>query len=400
MTSRDLSRFYIFFFRSAALGIKAVFMLFAARALSSAQYGHFVLFLSNMAIILSLIGINLNQYTFRKIHTHSKLSDLIADHFSSIALTGSILLILISFFSSALGLGDYILFFVLITFLEHMTNETYFLLLPLGKPLLANVIFLVKVLGSYGLMILYFFTVPDGQASLKTCFTIWLCSDVLISTLLLLKYPPKKKFSLETLKTGWKTGLVYLGIAVLTKSFYNLDKIYLSHSESIDNVGHYGMIFSIAWTVHTLIEASVTGPEIQNFLTSPKNKKHLVKVILKTIMLYSLLWLIMGVAYPYIVIALKKPELGHLQTLLHLILGSGLIYSVCLCFSMNLYTLHKDKSILASSIMSFLLLIGLMTWNSQTMINVALNLIFVSATYLILLISFYLSINFDSHASE
>lgn len=399
MTSRDLSRFYIFFFRSAALGIKAVFMLFAARALSPAQYGEFVLFLSNMAIILSFLGINLNQYTSRKIHNSSNLNKLVTDHFLSVALTGFVFLIVISLFSGSLGLSSFIFFFFLITFLEHMTNEAYFLLLPLGKPLLANVIFFTKVLGSYGLMILYFFSVPNGEADLKTCFTIWLVSNALVGFFLLIKYPPRINLSLQILKTGWKTGLVYLGIAVLTKSFYNLDKIYLSHSQSLDNVGHYGMIFSIAWTIHTLVEASLIGPAIQNFLVKPKDHQRLIRLILKTTAMYTVLWLMLWIAYPFIVSLLKKPELVELQTLLHLLLATGLLYSICLCFSMNLYTLHKDKSILLSSLLSFVLLIALMTWNSQTMINVAWNLIIVSATYMVLLISIYKSINFDSHAN-
>jgi O-antigen/teichoic acid export membrane protein len=400
MTSLDLSRFYIFFFRSAALGIKAVFMLFAARALSSAQYGQFVLFLSNMAIILSFLGINLNQYTSRKIHNSSNLNELVTDHFLSVALTGFFFLIVISIFSGSLGITSFIFYFFLITFLEHMTNEAYFLLLPLGKPLLANVIFFVKVLGSYGLMIIYFFSTKNGEAELKTCFTIWLVSNAIVGIFLLIKYPPKIKFQFQVLKTGWKTGLVYLGIAVVTKSFYNLDKIYLSQSQSLENVGYYGMVFSIAWTVHTLVEASLIGPAIQKFLIQPKDHQRLIRLILKTTTLYAVLWLMLWAAFPYIVSLLNKPELVELRTLLNLLLATGLLYSISLCFSMNLYTLHKDKSILISSLMSFVLLIGLMMWSSQTMSNIAWNLILVSVTYLVLLISIYKSINFDSHAKE
>lgn len=399
MTSHDLNRFYIFFFRSAALGIKAVFLLFAARALSSSQYGQFVLFLSNMAIILSLIGINLNQYTFRKLHQTSDLDELVTDHFSSVALTGFFFLAAIFIFSKSLGLQDFILFFIFITFLEHLTNEAYFLLLPLGKPLLANIIFFTKVLGSYGLMILYFYMVPDGTAQLKVCFSIWLISNLIISLGLIFRYPPTRSFNFQTLKAGWKTGLVYLGIAVLTKSFYNLDKIYLSHSQSMEKVGQYGMIFSIAWTIHTLVETSIIGPEIKNFLINPKDHKRLIKLIMKSTFLYSILWLMIGLAFPYIVLALQKPQLNELQMVLHLILVTGLLYSISLCFSMNLYTLKKDKSILFISVLSFIVMIILMTLNSDTMFKVAWDLIFVTSTYLVLLIIIYFGIKTDSHAN-
>lgn len=397
MKLEKLSHFYILFFRSSAIGVKAIFMLLAARALSSHQYGEFVVFLSNMAILLSLLGLNLNQFTNRHLSNHHSPSSLITDHFISVGLTGLILLTLVAFLGPTLGIVNSLWFFLGITFLEHMTNEAYFLLLPMGKPLFANIVLFLKVMGSYGLICLYFFFAPNGKSDLSTIFTIWITSSLALSIFLLIKYPPKKIKTIEVLRKGWKVGLIYLVISVLTKSFYNLDKVFLSHSQNLEVVGLYGMMFSIAWTIHTLVEASLIGPSIKDFLQSPKDNLLLRNLVIKVISSYGVLWLILTFCLPLITRLLNKPELQDMSIFLHLFLLAGFLYSVCLCFSMKLYVIQKDHFILISSILSFGVFITCMLTNNSTGLAIATNIIIVSVCYLTCLLSFFY---FDANRQE
>lgn len=379
------SNLLIFFFRTAGIGIKAIFMIFAVRALTSEQYGEFVIFLSNIALALSFLGINLNQYTSRKLPLAQDKEKLITDHFTSISLTGLVFLCFVPISKNLLGMNNTYHFFILIAFLEHLTYEAYCLLMPLGKALLANIILFIKFFGSYGMICIYFLLAPKGTITLSNVLLIWVASLILITGCLCIKFQPKLNLSFNVLKSGWKTGLVFLLVAIITKAFFNLDKIIISHYLPLNEVGIYGMIFSIAWTVHTLVEASLISPSLNQFLKSPDENKSLIKLLIKISVLYVVLWFIMAIGFEYITILLHKPELNNYKEYLHLFLLAGYFYTACLCVSMKLYVQHKDRTILISSILSLFFFIILMALNRNNGVSIAQNLVLVSFFYLIFL---------------
>lgn len=374
----------IFLLRSFSLLLKGSLLIVLSQFLTEKDYGQMVLFNSTMAVFLVFMGLNLHQYTAKLVYkTHD--ASIINNHLCIITVSGLTFLSITPFISDFLGLNNITYFFIGITFLEHINNEIYNILLPVGKSVEANIVFSIKTFLTIGiaLLALYFF---KQHRSLELVLKIWLISILMFSIFLFIRIKPRLKIDFNLLKQGWRIGFIFLFINIITKLFFNADKQIISHLFSLERTSHYGLVFSIAWTIPTILETTFISPSIKAFLSSSSHSNLIKKILFKISISYISLATVLIFTLPHLFTVLKKDYSQIYSLWMTAILIAGYFYLCALTISMSLYSRGKEKLILLSAIISIFFYIFLMGFRNSEISHILNNLIITNLVFLLLLV--------------
>jgi O-antigen/teichoic acid export membrane protein len=380
----------ILIIRALSIGLKTSFIFFAAKFLNLEDFGKLALINTAMSLMLCVMSVNFISYTSRYLIETSDFKKGISNHFLFTSFMA-----LVSFLASPLLIkyggidSGIIITFLLILFLEHLTTEVFRVLIPLNKIVQANIVHFLKVSCSSFFPLIIIFS-KNGEANLETVLDTWLISlTVLVIALAIfyIKYSHLKelKFSLSFIKSGLKTSFVYLAISILGRSLFTIDKFIVNSVSGTTEVGIYSFYYSMAFTMQTLVETSFITPSMYEMLKSSNLKKSYHELVIKVILAGSLIGGSLVFAKSFIFKILNKEDFLKDFNLLYIFIIAALNLSMALATMMPLYAKRRDREILISYFIAFILFVVLNIAHNTNIYSVALNMAFTSFILFIML---------------
>ncbi|MBL8370331.1 MAG: oligosaccharide flippase family protein [Burkholderiaceae bacterium] len=254
--------------RALTLFTRFALIFLLARILPPAEFGLFGLYFAGLQLATSFVGVDLYTYTTKQLTSKgANRSDLIAKHFGAII----ILLLLLSpvFASAFLVSNGAITGYIAVIFLMHLILEAISaeggrILVPLGRPLAADIILFVRSsLWVIPLIVAYF--VSPLQIDLIYVLLLWVSGSILASICTVRfigGYFDQEKYTTIDFKwihTAFFGSIIFLAGTLLFRSILGLDRFVVSWLLGLEVVGVYGLYASVCLGVLGLIESSVSA---------------------------------------------------------------------------------------------------------------------------------------------
>ncbi len=345
--------------RAASMLIKAVFLFFSARHLSLEDFGGLTLVNTTISLALAFMGLNFHQYSARLIARQTDSREAVFNHLVFSAIAGLVCYSFLPLVASFAGVRTELLalFFGLL-YLEHMCNEAYNLLIPLNRPLAANLLYFTRTACAYVLPMGYIILHPSG-ADITTVMQIWATSLGALVLVLAVAYWRSLKGELPRLSwtfmsVGFRTCAIYLGVTVLGRMLLTLDKFLVAREHGEAEVGVYSFFFSLAWTIPTLVETAVILPATHEMLNTSRPDMTLLRLASKVILLSVALTAGFFALQGIVLHTLGKEAFEGQIELFYLFAGIGVIYSLCQAVTLLLYSRHRDTTILKAYLSAFI----------------------------------------------
>ena len=253
---------------------KLLLMVSIAKYLSLDDMGIYALIVAAISYAKFLLGFEFSYFSQRELLRSEKHNwvIMIRDQFVVFLFVYAIVLpLLLIIFYLHLIQWQYIVWFYVLLVLEHLNQEIFRLLVVLSKPVLANIVqFLNGGFWAFIFTFLVFFW--SGFRNLTTIWILWFAGGLLSLTIgafgfknlqwEIMKY---SKTNWLWIKTGIKTALPFLGIAMALKAIEFADRFFIQYYNGESSVGIYFFFISIAGLPLTIIDASIgitLGPQV------------------------------------------------------------------------------------------------------------------------------------------
>lgn len=347
--------------RSITLISKFVLLLYIAKYLSPSDLGIYGLINAAITMAIYFLGMDFYIYNTRELlkYAENQVSILIRDqlifHFLTYIFVLPLLLIL--FFINILP-WDYIIWFYILLVLEHLSQESYRILITLSKAVYANSVLFFRS-GAWCYVIIFLMMIEKLEKSLPTIWIGWIIG--ILCSLLVTYYALRKlvwqviwstSINWMWIKNGIYFSLPYLLGTISLKTVEYSDRFFLSYFYGVQQVGIYTLFSSIANVVQVFVFTGVISilyPKIiktyqQGNLTEYKllMNKMFVRSLLSGSICILLSYLLI---HPVLIIINKPIFFQHIETYWLLLIATFLIIT-SQCSHYELFVKEKHKEIL------------------------------------------------------
>ncbi|WP_095497547.1 lipopolysaccharide biosynthesis protein [Paraferrimonas haliotis] len=251
--------------RIAALGMRFIFLLLAAKTLSAEEYTRLGGINSLVMISIYFAGFDLyinlsRRLNDRTISSHEN-SSFITNYCYSLLACSSIVLAVVYFLDMPFMAG-YTAYILLIIVFEAIISECMRLLVATGKYIASNLIFLLK---TCWIIPFVYMSLAKGNYTLEYCINIWLfwVFNVSLLSLIILKDRFYIKFvsvkMLDILLEFKSTFVIFIS-SLSFLAINNVDKIYLATKDEHGLIREYFFISSLISVAITVIYSGVINP--------------------------------------------------------------------------------------------------------------------------------------------
>ncbi len=355
------------------LGLRGLTILFRfllvlglGKYYSTADLGLFGLFNTTVTIVIFFLGFDFYSYAHREILKKDKDNQLefITGSIAFFAITYLIVFpaCLIVFFFNVLPL-EYLFWFYIIVFFEHISQELYRLFILFGYQLFANVLLFIRVAVWVIPVIIYWLMKDFTGLDLNIIFWCWSVGSggsIVIGIVYLKRYysgiPYNLTINWDWVKKGIPVSAQFLVGTLAYKIIEFSDRYFLNYYLDKKAVGVYTFYYNFANILQTLVYTLAIAqlyPKLTEFFA--KNdlvsfNTYKVKFI-KQIILISVLSsvVVMAIIVPAIEITGKQEFYDEFLTYVVLIAA---VTFLNLSFAPHyvLYSMHRDKIIMISTV--------------------------------------------------
>lgn len=354
-----LFRFANLTIRLLAMGAKFLLVILITKYLTIEELGSYSIFFTTVTLLTFLLGFDFYTYTARELiyYKDKQFSHIVNQNIFFIISYVFVLPLVFLIFQFNYISSKYIFYFYFLLILEHLSQEIYRLLTSLSKPIIANILLLIRSgVWVYMLGILWFYDV----ISEKTLNIIYICWGIsaLISVVLGFGYVlVMYKESISKFEIDWKW--ILKGIKMSTSFFIGTlaykviefsDRYILDLFMTKTDVGVYTFYANISNALQTIIFTMVIMIYYPRVITVYKNNPEIIGNVIKSfykeVIIYSLVFsvLISAVTYP-ILFFLDKIELYEYVYVLWFLLVSVFILNLSFVAHYLMYVKHKDNLI-------------------------------------------------------
>jgi O-antigen/teichoic acid export membrane protein len=251
--------------RSVTLSSKFIFLIFIARFLSPKELGNYGIIATTISVIIYVLGADFYIYNTREIlgRAHNEVPVLIRDQFVFHLLLYVVILplCLLLFIFNLINWGYFLIFYLLLVS-EHLSQESYRLLITLSRPIFANFVLFIRS-GIWVYILIFLFTFFDKFQNLNVVLLLWFLGG-LFSIILTLYVLKKMDWSIiknqpinwKWIKTGFLNSIIFWVSSVSIQLIPFLERVLLKKFEGVEKVGIYTYYSNITNTVLTFV---VTG---------------------------------------------------------------------------------------------------------------------------------------------
>jgi O-antigen/teichoic acid export membrane protein len=393
-----LKNFMMLFCRAGTLASKFILLMFLAKYVSLDELGVYSLVTISITYLAFLLGFDFYTYSNRELLKieDKEWSGIINSQFVfySISYTLSIPVILAFFYFDMLP-WEYLLYFYALLILEHLSQELMRLLIVMLKPMQANLQLFIRSGGWILLFIIYYYI--TGDISLSTLFIFWIFADILAIAFSIACFDKDKKFyfkfsafNLAWVTKGLRVALPLLVSTLALRGIYVVDRYILKYDSDIGSVGIYSFYSNMSNALISFVDAVIVVqfyPKLVRAYSSSNIDKYnevLRSFKRKMISFCAIIFILLASTFPIVTLYLGKKQLIENISVYYILLVSAVIYSIGLVYHFELYAQGKDKSIIASSVISFAIGLVIMIYLSKYgMLGIALGQLLATSLVLI-----------------
>ena len=250
------------FLRGLTLVSKFVLLLYIARFLSPEELGIWGLMISTIVISLYFLGLDFYVYNTREILAQNETQriPMIRDQLVFHGLVYVVVLPLLSVvFLLNLISWKYVGWFYALLVLEHLSQESYRLMVTLSKPTMANIVLFFRS-GAWVYVVVGVMLLADDLRTLPFIWSGWIVG-VLISIgltafgLRKMSWGESRRISIDWtwMKNGLKVSLPFFMATLSFVAIQYADRYFLQHYWGEAMVGVYTFYASIANTIHIFV---------------------------------------------------------------------------------------------------------------------------------------------------
>ncbi|QQZ29926.1 hypothetical protein HMY34_14800 [Thiothrix subterranea] len=363
----SISKISNIFLRFSSVGSKFVLIFFLAKELQPIEVGLFGLLSATITFSALLIGGDYYTYTQRELTLDNKEHNgkVLFNHIAAICIIYGITLPLhyLLFILDILPYS-FLFMFYLILVSEHISQDIMRILIILKMPLIASLLLNIKTAVWITILVTSATLNNTNNLDLSSVFYYWLAgsfSSVVFGLLFINKSIAYTSFSLNNnsyLINGFKVASFFLLSTISLKIIFTLDRYILEAYYGLEVVAAYTLLFGIAMSLSTIIDAGVMSfkyPQMIFFFREKKFAEFLSikRSLQKEIILWSLiLSLLTYITTPYALALIEKPMyLEQTKNMLAPLLLMTFFYNIALVPHYQLYAQGKDKEILISNIL-------------------------------------------------
>jgi O-antigen/teichoic acid export membrane protein len=354
-----LKKFINLALRIATLGLKFILPIIVIRELSIADYGVYGVFQSTVLIGTFVIGFDFYNYSFRQItKDNNRTFNFCFQHQLIFHLIGYSFLIPIIFFAVSDDLINisHLSIFIFILIGEHISQESYRLLILIGKTIPATVSFFIRsAVWVVPLYLGWSFQVLDKN--IENIFYFW-GAGVLISVIVAFRYLQfnfVKKIDWKWILRGVRISIPFFIGTICFKLIEFSGRYFLKYYHSDEEVGIYTFFTGIASVLFVLVHTVVIIEMFPKLLEAKNKGKtqflNTLKIFNKQVVKYSLIGFIISIIgiYPLLLILNKEELFDHFTSYL-ILLSSTVLYCISHIPHYALYACGKDFKILLVSL--------------------------------------------------
>ena len=250
---------------SATLGTRFLFIFFLAKYLDPASVGYYGLFTATVGYSLYFVGLDFYTYVTREIlrTPNDQRGRLLK---SQAALSGFLYLLFLPvafLFLQYAGWPDkLVLLFFPILLLEHFNQEMSRLLIALSEQITASIILFIRQ-GSWALVIVGLMAWDISSRQLQTVISLWAGAGLVAAVMGIWKL---RKLGMggwgsspdwNWIKKGIAVSTAFLLATLALRGIQTADRYWLEALGGIEIVGAYALLFGVAGTLMTFLDAGV-----------------------------------------------------------------------------------------------------------------------------------------------
>ncbi len=360
--------------RSLTLAAKFLLLLSIVHYFHLNDLGQYGIISALIAYTLFFLGVEFYNYSMRILVDASSIQRVlvIRDQFILysiifvITLPFIYLLFKINYFPKNLYL-----WFLVIVVLEHASNELMRILIALGKPNGANIVFFIRQgLWVYFLLLLFFFY--PNLRNMDSIFIAWISGAALsiFIALYMLRFLPwyliyQHPINWLTIFYGIKISRPFLISAFCALGLLYLERFFINYYCGLAAVGIYTFYSGLSITIHTLVNTGVSKMRLAPLVNAWKTNDsyqfytesmYLLKYTVFFVLFFALISVLL--IHPLIIILNKNLYLVHIK-IFYILLLSAICRSIADVPLYCLYAQHEDNLLLWINLLSFLcMLIG------------------------------------------
>lgn len=384
--------------RGGTLASKFILVLFLAKYVTLNELGIYSLITASVTYFIFLLGFDFYTYSNRELlKTEDKRWGSAINNqfiFYCISYVLSIPIILIFFYLDIIP-WEYFLYFYALLILEHSSQELMRLLVVMLKPMQANIQLFIRSGGWIFFFILYYYF--TGNISLSSLFIFWIIADLLAITFSIACFDKYKVFYLKFSEfnfswviTGLRIALPLLISTLALRGIYVVDRYILKYQADISSVGIYSFYSNMSNALISFVDAVIVVQFYPKLIKAYSNNdivnySEVLRSFKKRMIYFCIaIFTILASTFPIVAFFLGKSQFIENISVYYILLVSAVIYCIGLVYHFELYARDKDKPIIVSSLVSFIVGIAIMFLLSRYgMLGIAFGQL--SATLLILI---------------
>lgn len=384
--------------RVGGLGMRFVLMFVLARALTLESFGLFGLYVAAIQLAASLVVLDVYAQTTRQILSlqGDAVRDVLRRHWGAVVFAIAILAPLASLlFHSALPDNAWVLpaLFLVHVMIDAVATDTARLLIPLGRPLVANIVVFLRT-GAWSLPVIIVSELTSQQMVLITVVLWWIAGSAASVVFAVAVAGPAfrlvPKIDWSWIGRALRTSVLFFMATLAYRAVLGLDKFIVQWVLGLDELGVYTLYAGVAIGVLGIVEAGISAWRFPQLVADIQARNALgVRRKLKTFFVENAaattaVMIALAVIFPVIAPRFLDPVFSRQMGGYFVILTGVWAYCVSLPFHYTIYGFGRDKVLLGIYLAA---LVVMMAWGFGVMpgmgiwaacIMLALALIFIA----------------------
>jgi len=364
--------------RALTLISKFVLLIYLAKILSPEQIGIYGIFVATVSYALYFLGLDFYRYASREMLAKDKdqWSCMLRDQLVFYCIVYLIVLPFLSFiFLYELLHWNYIFWFYLILTLEHLSQESYRLLVVMHRANLANLALLFRG-GAWVYVVVYImYTNPDHQnlISVWTGWGVGAFSSILISGALIyhdLNWSNVNNINInwQWIKKGFRNAMLFFIGTLALRGIFISDRYVLKIVNGNEAVGVYVFFFGITSSILSFVDAGVVSQQYPKIMSAFNKgyyddyQRRLKSMAINIVLVLVVLVLgLLVFIYPVLEFVGKSIYANEIEVFWLLIVAN---FITCIAYIpyFPLYVKRRDIKILSSNIIGLVVMLCFLIW--------------------------------------
>lgn len=359
-------------FRVSGLGLRFLLMFVLARALPLESFALFGLYVAAIQLAASLVVLDVYAQTTRQVLSlqGEALREVLRRHWGAIVLAITALspVACILFYWSLPDMGWVLpALFLLHVAIDAVATDAARLLIPLGRPLVANIVVFLRT-GAWAVPVIVASELASQQMDLATVVIWWIGGSALSVVFAAImgggtfRLIPKIDWS--WVGKALRTSVLFFMATLAFRAILGLDKFLVQWVIGLENLGVYTLYAGVAIGVLGIVEAGISAWRFPKLVSNIQAKdavstrKTLKSFLVENAIATSVVMAALAIIFPIVVPRFLDPVFSREMSGYFAILVGVWLYCVSLPFHYTIYGFGRDGVLLGIYVAALIVMGG------------------------------------------